>query len=491
MAKLDPDNAKSAKDVMDERAAAAALKRKRGDESGDDYDGSIEKQREGLKVHGRKEKRRKTDLRQSDSNKVSDDKAEGAFVVDQSRRKAEKKAAKKERKQAKQLKAQQKAERRKANKQAAVSNEPQEETNSDIDEVEDGAGDLQMNDAIDIKESNITTVNDRNSTASPSPEIKSPMQSPHLHSGSSSISSIQPPSVPPMDEPVLPKSITSKTIAPSSTSFDLLTLTPQQRLEARINVLRAERKADGPNGQTPRNRQELLESRRRKEAERLKHKKELRRKAKEEETRKQEEEVVKRFSPGGSASLIASPRSPMDPSNNFSFGRVAFSDGTHADSALSSLVGQRKKKGASDAGTALKAAQNKASRLSGLDEAKRADIEQKDVWLNAKKKAHGERVRDDATLLKKALKRQEGGKKKSEKEWQGRIEGVAKSQEVRQRKREGNLERRREEKGGKGNGKKKPKSGGSSGGGGGKKPKVKRPGFEGSFKTKPSSAGRK
>lgn len=485
MAKLDPDNAKSAKDVMDERAAAAALKRKRGDESGDDHDGSIEKQREGLKVHGHKEKRRKTDPKQSNLEKASDGKVEEASIVDQRRRKAEKKAAKKERKQAKQLKAQQKAERRRAHKQAAVSNEPQEEMSIDIDEVEDGPGDLQMDDAIEIKENNTTTVNDRTSTVSPSPEIRSPLQSPQLHSGSSSISSIQPPSIPPMAEPALPKSTTSKIMAQPSTSLDLLTLTPQQRLEARINALRAERKADGPNGQAPRNRQELLESRRRKEAERLKHKKELRRKAKEEETRKQEEEVAKRFSPGGSASLIASPRSPMEPSNNFSFGRVAFSDGTHADSTLSSLVDQRKKKGASDVGTALKAAQNKASRLSGLDEAKRTDIEQKDVWLNAKKKAHGERVRDDTSLLKKALKRQEGGKKKSEKEWQGRIEGVAKSQEVRQRKREGNLERRREEKGGKG------KKKGKSGSGGGKKPKIKRPGFEGSFKTKPSSAGRK
>jgi Surfeit locus protein 6 len=70
--------------------------------------------------------------------------------------------------------------------------------------------------------------------------------------------------------------------------------------------------------------------------------------------------------------------------------------------------------------------------------------------------------------LKKALKRQESTKKKSEKEWQGRLEGVAKGQEIRQRKREDNLQKRREEKGSKG---KKNKN-----------KKVKRPGFEGSFK---------
>ncbi len=481
MAKLDPDNAKSAKDIMDERAAAT-LKRKRDEDSGNEFEGPTEKQREGLKLYDREQKRRKTDKKQSKSEGTADGKADLISVDDPKRRKAEKKAAKKERNQAKKLKAQQKVERKKAQKEAALSNEPLDETDTGSGQAEDGEGDLEIVHAVDLEEKNKAITNDRHSTASPSPGITSPIQSPHLHSGSSSISSIQPPFIPQLDQSAIPKSTTSKFAPTPSTPVNPSTLTPQQRLEARINALRAERKADGPDGRPPRNRQELLESRRRKDEERRAHKKELRRKAKEEETRKQEEEIAKRFSPGGSGSLIASPRSPMEPGNHFSFGRVAFGDGTQADPSLSSLLDQRKKKGASDAGTALKAAQNKASRLSGLDEAKRADIEQKDVWLNAKKKAHGERVRDDTSLLKKALKRQEGGKKRSEKEWQGRIEGVAKSQEVRQRKREGNLAKRREEKGG--GGKK-----GSKKGGAGKKAKVRRPGFEGSFKTKPSGGG--
>jgi hypothetical protein len=162
----------------------------------------------------------------------------------------------------------------------------------------------------------------------------------------------------------------------------------------------------------------------------------------------------------------------MEPSNNFGFGRVAFGDGAQADASLTTITEQRHHKGPADPATALKAAQSKKSRLSGLDEAKRAEIEEKDMWLNAKKRAHGERVRDDTSLLKKALKRQESAKKKSEKEWQGRLEGVAKGQEIRQRKREDNLQKRREEKGSKG---KKNKN-----------KKVKRPGFEGSFKGRTS-----
>jgi Surfeit locus protein 6/60S ribosome biogenesis protein Rrp14 len=490
MAKLDPDNAKSAKDVMDERAAAAALKRKREEEGSSDYEAPTEKQREGLKLHDRKDKRRKTNKKEPNEPKAdnTNEKADETTVDDQKRQRAEKKAAKKEKARAKKLKTQQKLERKKAEKRLASSHESQDSISDNQDEGENGEDDLEVVDAIDIGGKNTTTMttDDGRSTASPSPEIASPMHSPQLHSGSSSISSILPLSISSADKPAISKSTQSNPTPSSSISVDPSSLTPQQRLEARINALRAARKADGPDGRQPRNRQELLESRRRKEEERRAHKKELRRKAKAEELRKQEEEVAKRFSPGGSGSLIASPRSPMEPGNTFSFGRVAFGDGTQADSSLSSLLDPPKRKGPSDANTALQAAQNRASRLSGLDEAKRADIQQKDMWLNAKKKAHGERVKDDTSLLKKALKRQEDSKKKSEKEWQGRIEGVSKSQEMKQKRREQNLSKRRDEKGGGGKKKKTSKTGAA----GKKAKKIKRPGFEGSFKTKPGT-GRK
>ena len=481
MAKLDPDNAKSAKDVMDDRAAAG-LKRKWEGDGVNDYEVPTEKQREGLKLHDREEKRSKTDKKRSKSKRAADDKAQGPSLDDSKMRKGEEKGAKRETKQAKQLKAQQKVIRKKVQKEAALSNEPNHGTNKEVDQAEDEGGNPEMIDGVDSVENSMMIADGRHSTASASSEIISPIQSPQLHSGSSSMSSIQTQSIP--TQSTMTKSAAFKLAPEPSTASDASTLTPRQRLEARINALRAERKADGPDGRPPRNRQELLESRRRRDEERRAHKKELRRKAKQEETQRQEEEIAKRFSPGGSGSLIASPRSPMEPGNNFSFGRVAFGDGTQADSSLSSWQEQRKKKGVSDVNTALKAAQNKAARLSGLDESKRADIEEKDVWLKAKKKAHGERVKDDTSLLKKALKGQEGVKAKSEKQWQGRIEGVAKGQEVRQRKRQRNIEKRREEKGGGGKKSDSHKSGGS-----GKKAKVKRRGFEGSFKTKLS--GRK
>lgn len=167
---------------------------------------------------------------------------------------------------------------------------------------------------------------------------------------------------------------------------------------------------------------------------------------------------------------IFSPRSPMQQDNYFTFGRVAFEDGQVADTVNGDSVEIRKKKLPNDPKQQLEMAKKKQERLSGYNESKRKDIEEKDRWLAAKKKVHGERVRDDGNLLKKALKRKEKAKSKSEKEWKEREDGVKKGQQMRQKKREENLTKRREEKGGKGKGKGKPKG----------KPKKKgRPGFEG------------
>jgi hypothetical protein len=122
----------------------------------------------------------------------------------------------------------------------------------------------------------------------------------------------------------------------------------------------------------------------------------------------------------------------------------------------------------------MKAAENKRARLNCLDEEKRREIEEKDQWLNARKRAHGEKIKDDVVLLKKTLKRKEKVKKKSEKEWKERIEGVEKGKAMRQKKREENLRKRREGKGSKG----KKKVGKS------RKKVQRRPGFEGSFAAK-------
>ena len=471
-AKLDPDSetTKSAKDVMDERAR----KRKLEQIEESDVEG-VEKElpKQGLKLpQEKKAKKQKTS--DSSQDRTSADRPKPT-PQDNAEETTEAKRLKAERKNKKKLrKAEKKAEKAsKAEEQSvglSIENEEAaaKEDAEDAPAVTEVAEDLEMEDAEDLEVDEIEHFeasglgekkhNSENPSASPSPLPPSPtFDNPTEPSTNTSTSSVIPPAT-------APKHIKLPT------DPELL----RARLAARIEALRAARKADGPDGAPARNRQELMEARRKKEEQRRAHKKELRLKTKiEEDARREAALASARDSP---ASGIFSP-AIQSPENNFSFGRVSFADGQQLNEDLSALRDAPRKKGPQDAATALQASEKKRLRLAGLDEGKRADIEEKDLWLNAKKRAHGEKIRDDTSLLKKTLKRKEKAKKKSEKEWNERKEGVAKGQAMKQKKREENLRKRRDEKGGKGKGK--GKSGGVSKT---KKPKVKsRPGFEGSF----------
>lgn len=245
------------------------------------------------------------------------------------------------------------------------------------------------------------------------------------------------------------------------------------RLEAKLAALRASRKADDADGTPIRTRQDLIESRREKQAQRKAHKQELRKRAKEEEDRKREEALNSaRNSPG------LSPLFDQDDdrsANNFAFGRLAFSDGTQLSHDLSyeKAGAGAKKRGASDPKTALLKLEAQKKRIAGMDEDKRKEVLEKETWLAARKRAEGEKVHDNESLLKKALKRKEKSKKKSEREWKERAESVQTSIHERQRKREENLRKRRDEKASHKGGKKKNKGVATK--------KKNRPGFEGGF----------
>lgn len=239
------------------------------------------------------------------------------------------------------------------------------------------------------------------------------------------------------------------------------------RLAAKIEALRAARKADGPDGKPIRTRQELIESRRAKQEQRKERKMELRKQARLDEAKKREEALASN-SPG-----VMSPAVELDEgAASFSFGRVAFGDGSQMSHDLSYMLSQGKKKGPSDAKTALLKVQNQKKRLQELDPEKRADITDKEAWLTARRRVEGEKIRDDEATLKRTVKRKETAKKKSESAWKERAKGVGQAQKERQKKREENLRKRREEKHQGKSGKKK---------GGVKKKKSGRPGFEGSF----------
>ena len=487
MAKLDPDNYKSAKDVLDEQQAAQR-KRKREEEGGiSDVEGVD--QEKPLDCDAKKRKKTKKQKRE-DKGDVSiltkdlhstDAIPKGPLSDDESQRKAKAEKAKRKKElkneKAKGIAAKVEAKKDRKTQEAALQEEikagaigPSDKSDNDDDNITSGM-DL---DGINIKDILPNGESRSSSTATPSPLGQSPgFDSSKDHSGSSSISSI-----PPSMSSILPSIASESQRLPSKTPTTLSTtnLMPkpdpaelQARLQSRIEELRANRKADGLNGAPARNRQELLEARRQKENARKAHKKEIRRKAKEEEACKKAETIAR-------GSPLLSPGSPMSSSadpitNSFSFGRVDFGDGQRASANLNAILEHKGRvKGPSDPATALIAARNKQSHFAGLDAAKQADIAEKDVWLNAKKRAQGERLRDDTSLLKKTLKRKQKQKKKSEKEWGNRIEGLQKGQEMKQKKREANLAKRKDEKGARGKKNKKPKA-----------PRPDRPGFEGSF----------
>ncbi|KGO65037.1 Surfeit locus 6 [Penicillium expansum] len=470
-AKLNPEAAKTAKDVMDENARKR--KREDGTLESDSSDGEMgtETPKEGLN-RGTANIKKQKQVEKTDKPDTAKAAEAEARKKQKEEKKAQKKAAQMEKKKAKDAARKEKSQQvkkpsttptegseksaTKPNGNVAKDTEASEDEEDD-DHEDDGV--VEEGFSIEFNVEQETPSSAPSTTDSPSLDASNPQ------SGTSSTSSTVPPSA----------STEAKSSEPKP-----LKHTPEelkQRLQKRLDELRAKRHADGLNGKPARNRQELIEARRQKAEQRKAHKKELREKAKIEEEKKNDEAMARRFSPGGSGSLLASPRSPAESvgsaSNNFSFGRVMFTDGQQTDFTGTNVREKPKTNGARDPAAQLKAVEAKKARLEGMDPTKRADVEDKDLWLNAKKRAHGERVRDDTSLLKKALKRKETAKKKSAREWRDRIDTVAKSKEQRQTKRDENLRKRRDDKGTKG-GKKKSSSSG--------KKKAARPGFEGSFK---------
>jgi hypothetical protein len=300
--------------------------------------------------------------------------------------------------------------------------------------------------------------------------------------------------------------IATKTNGTSSATNEITTPPPkpdhaalQARLQARIDALRAARKADGPDGTPARSRAELIEARRLKQEARRAHRLEQQARQRaaaasgagearpetplsdEERQRLRAEEQLAALR-GTESPLFAPAQTARVGAAGLLFGRVGFGgaspdgdaaagEGSAADGAddaagHKALLGDalglpvhapRKHKGPVDPKSALKAAAARAARLEGMTEAQREAARRRTAWAAAAARVRGEKALhlDDAdpALLRKTVKRRERAKAKGEREWKAREEGVKRAGEARQRKREENLAKRREEKGGKGKGK--------------------------------------
>lgn len=473
--KLDPDSAlnRNAKEVLDERVRnkrKAQELEPSEDGSVQDEDDAQELQLRGISKEAPGEGLKKRKVIDDEAN----DKAKAAQPVADDESNTEKLSTHQEKKLLKkQKKAEKNADKKKTKTaKAAERSDPAEEddaatrnedepTSDDVRQSREPAEGEETKPHRDVRPIDVSGLADEDTNDTSSSQASTP-SSPTFDKAETGEPSAEPAS-------------TTTSIASENTPADKSrkikvpsdTTELRARLAAKIAALRAARKADGPDGKPIRTREELIESRRKKLAERKAHKKELRQKAKEAEDKKREEALASaRNSPMLS---FGSPEHDL----NFSFGRVAFADGTQMSHDLSYTKDKNgKKKGPMDPKGALAKVEAQKKRLAGLDDGKRKEVLEKETWLAARRKAEGEKVHNDESLLKKAVKRKEKAKKKSEKEWSDRVQGVQKAQKQRQQKREENLRKRKETKqAGKG-GKKK---------GGSKSPaKKSRPGFEGS-----------
>ncbi|CAN9470581.1 unnamed protein product [Alternaria alternata] len=418
-AKLDPASHKSAKDVMDENA----LKRKReleGEEISEpessdlDMDITKEKPLEGIKSKAKKQKTQPAEPVVEENEEAAEtrplSKAEAKAAA-----KAEKRREKRKEKQEKNKKKEEaKKSQQTSFQDLAAAKQPEE------DEVEDDDESADEHEHPDerIEALDVSGLVEEGQSTAPSTTANSNSSTASVASAASSNSS-------------LPQSGEE---APQKKAKKPYTIDPQKhedfraRLNAKLEAMRAARKAD--------------------EAEKKAAKKALRQDAKEDEARQQAEEQLARIRGGSGSPSIFPARSP-EHERNFNFGKIAW-DGAQLEGNLSGFLESKKKKGKSDAKTALEAAQKKQARLNAFDENKRKDIQEKDLWLAAKKRAQGEKVFDDVNLLKKSLKRQQKQKDKSKQEWKERLTNVDQGKAARQKKREENLKKRKEDKGQKG-----------------------------------------
>lgn len=111
--------------------------------------------------------------------------------------------------------------------------------------------------------------------------------------------------------------------------------------------------------------------------------------------------------PGQSSALVPSSGT----SNSVpSFANVQFS-------ALASNKSPSKHKVSNDPKMALKQITARSGRLAGLSDAQRKEAEAKLKWEKAEARLDGEKVKDDVTKLKKALKKKEKEKNKMREKW--------------------------------------------------------------------------
>ncbi|KAI8873292.1 SURF6-domain-containing protein [Ramicandelaber brevisporus] len=248
------------------------------------------------------------------------------------------------------------------------------------------------------------------------------------------------------------------------------------RLHKRLAELREQRKA--PSNDTARGRQAMLEIRNKRKETRAKKK----------ALKKQEQQQLQ--AKGGRDGLVVQQDKGSGAGGDVKFSKFRGLEITGEKVDPLNKPKTKKVKGPMTTKQALQkigAQKEKLAKMRESNPEKAKKIEENATWRRMEQLAEGKKLKDDATLLKKTLKRETQRKKKSETAWTERKDTVKAGIEARQKKRQENIQQRIDAKlaknkskgkGGKGKSKAKPaaKGKGKPGGGGGGK---KRAGFEG------------
>lgn len=257
----------------------------------------------------------------------------------------------------------------------------------------------------------------------------------------------------------------------------------KERLASKINTLKEKRKAPGTKtGGPAKSREQMLAERKRKQEsrqERLKRKR---------EAEENEDEDASENSDANNDD--DDDLAEQDSDANVLFGNIQFKDGSRMTSDLQKIrsgIEHKKKKGPAnnDVKAHLLKLEAKRRKLDQLSPEERKKQQEQSQWQGLMDQAEGIKVKNDEKLLKKALKRKEKQKLKSEIEWRDRKQVVKDTISARAKRREANLKARKENKGKKSKNQvklrkftgtvNKSKSG---------KDSKKRAGFEGSAKSK-------
>jgi hypothetical protein len=213
----------------------------------------------------------------------------------------------------------------------------------------------------------------------------------------------------------------------------------REKLAARITNLKERRKAPGTkSGGAVKSRQQILEERKKKE--------ELKRK------RKKEQQDVDESDSDSDGENEEQPEESSNEDKSVLFGNIVFNDGSRVTSDLTKLrntADKKKQKGPAnnDIKAHLNKIEKKKRKLEQMSTDDQKKEQEKSNWQKVLAQAEGIKVKDDEKLLKKALKRKEKQKLKSEIEWRDRKQIVKDTISARLKRREENLKARKENKG--------------------------------------------